>query len=576
MKIYFYVFFLFLYGGSTVYAQGHLNKKVRIQASQLPLKTVLKQLEQQGNFSFSYKSTLFDPERLVSVEAAGETVLQVLDVLFNREFTFQSRGRHIIIQGQTAAIRNTVSGYVFDQDDGQPVAYASVYEPEQLIGTMTNTAGYFRLALKPSATPVLRISKVSYQDTLLALPAGAEEVKVRIQTRSQTLTTIEINAVERNWLARQLLSSGQLMSSMNLKGFLARQPLQVSVVPGLGSHGRLGAQVINKFSFNILGGYTAGVRGFELGGLFNIVKQDMQYVQIGGLFNLVGGHTLGVQVGGLYNSVKGRTRGVQVAGLYNAVTGPTRGVQVAGLANIVKKDGGGIQVGGIYNQNDAFQGIQIGGIGNVNKTQMKGLAIAGIFNKVETMNGIQLAAVVNKSKSMSGLQIGLINIADTNQGLSIGLLNLSRTGYHKIATSVTETGTLLLAFKSGNSKLYSIVTGGLRPVFHEKLFAFGYGMGSDLKLGKKGFYFNPELIHLYYYNGNWARQNLSGRLQLHIKYAASDRFRLYTGPALNVLYSRRATVASGYLSEIAPSQTAFGISRNVQGWLGWSVGFELF
>src|SRR5690606_28816500 len=108
-------------------------------------------------------------------------------------------------------------GYVLDQDDGQPVAYASVYEPEQLIGTLTNTAGYFKLTLKPSTQPVLRISKVSYQDTVLTLPSGREEqLTVHIQTRSQPLTTIEINAVERNWLARQLLSSGQLMSSMNL------------------------------------------------------------------------------------------------------------------------------------------------------------------------------------------------------------------------------------------------------------------------------------------------------------------------------------------------------------------------
>jgi hypothetical protein len=45
----------------------------------------------------------------------------------------------------------------------------------------------------------------------------------------------------------------------------------------VGTHGKLSGQVTNNFSFNILGGYGAGVNGAEVGGLFNIDKKDVKY-----------------------------------------------------------------------------------------------------------------------------------------------------------------------------------------------------------------------------------------------------------------------------------------------------------
>ena len=37
----------------------------------------------------------------------------------------------------------------------------------------------------------------------------------------------------------------------------------------------------------MFGGYTAGVNGLEIGGLFNLNKKDVRYVQAAGLFNIV-------------------------------------------------------------------------------------------------------------------------------------------------------------------------------------------------------------------------------------------------------------------------------------------------
>src|SRR4029077_11946146 len=101
--------------------------------------------------------------------------------------------------------------------------------------------------------------------------------------------------VEKTGMGKFLLSTKQKVQSVNLKYFFTTRPVQVSLVPGVGTHGRLGAQVVNNFSLNVIGGYTAGTKGVELGGIFNIDKKDVSFFQAAGIFNVDGGKMTGVQ-----------------------------------------------------------------------------------------------------------------------------------------------------------------------------------------------------------------------------------------------------------------------------------------
>src|SRR5690606_29474605 len=154
--------------------------------------------------------------------------------------------------------------YTLSLHDALPIS--SVFEPHQLVGTLTDERGYFSLQIKGETdNSFLNVRKLSYSDTLVKMAdASGSPIRINIKPIAYPIDTVVIlNQVERNWLARRLLSSRQIVNSMNLSGFFARQPLQVSLAPGLGSHGRMGAQVVNKFSLNVLGGYTAGVNGLE-------------------------------------------------------------------------------------------------------------------------------------------------------------------------------------------------------------------------------------------------------------------------------------------------------------------------
>lgn len=570
-------FLLFLLGHQAA-AQQLLQKKIAVTAVKKPLRQVLQTVEKQGDFYFSYNSTLFNEDSLVSVNSREQSVADFLDALLGKRYRYVEQGNHIILLPAVSSQAAYISGVVLDRNTGEPVSYATVYETRLLVSTMTNDKGYFRLPLKEKVPEAhLGISKLSYADTLLVLPAGKlQELTVQINPISYSLDSVVITpTVERTWLGNMFLSSRQRMNSTNLSKFFAEKPFQFSLTPGLGSHGRMGAQVVNRFSFNIVGGYTAGVEGFELAGAFNVVKKDMKYVQIAGVFNIVGGSVKGLQIAGLYNQVLDTTRGIQISGLAGIAAGVMKGIQVSGLYSQAKS-ADGIQLSGVASiARQSAQGIQIGGISNYSE-RSTGVQVSGLANISKTsMSGIQIAGILNHTGHIKGLQIGLINIGDSSEGYSIGLVNIIRKGYHKLSISTGEAQQLHLAYKTGNKKLYSILQGGMELDHKHQAYSFGYGLGKEIKIGPS-FSLNPELSELYYYLGNWEQTNLISRLQLHLTFQVTPRLAFFAGPALSVQYYKPLPPGAGYKQHISPEYPGFNWGNQVKGWVGWNAGFSIF
>jgi len=589
-----FLFLLCAILATTTYGQGMLQRRISLQLRNKPVAEVLKQAEKQAGFYFSYSNDMVKSDSVVTVSVKNKSVASLLESLFGNRYQYIESNDHVIIQPALSYQYWYVSGIVVDKNTGEPVSYATVYERQQLISTMTDEHGRFRLQLK-ERKPVasISISKVSYADTLVMLSGDQpQDIQISIQQIQYTLDSVVISGVEKNWLANIMLSSKQTMNSLNLNNFFAKQPFQFSLTPGLGSHGRMGAQMINKFSFNVFGGYTAGVNGFEIGTLFNIVKHDMKYVEIAGLFNIVGGRASGVQVAGLYNSVLDSLSGIQVAGLSNIVARDAKGIQVAGIynhalnskgiqisgiGNITVKHARGVMVGGIFNSTRNMDGVQIAGIANVNVKRSSGVQIAPIANvTAREMKGIQISAMVNLAQRLKGTQIGIVNIADTSDGYSIGFFNFILHGYHKLSISTSELQHVTLAYKSGNRKLYSILIGGFQLDNKQKAYSVGYGLGSDMPFGKKGFFLNPELTHQYIYAGNDEQQSLLARLQINIKYRIGKLCYIYAGPAFSILYAKQVAIPEGYRSDFINGYPSVSFGREVTGWLGWNIGVDLF
>jgi hypothetical protein len=600
---------VFLVVGISVscFGQALLSKNITLDVNRQRLDNVLEILSNKGDFYFSYNSKIVKKDSLVSLSVRNKTVKETLGLLFNNTYEFVESGNYVIIR--KAPIRMTmvtnkaavedkvysVSGYVFDEQSGVAINEASVYEKRQLASALTNDAGFFKLKLKSSktSTATLFISKEFYEDTSIVIeprhnqeltitmmPVEKEEDKVTVapedylvpdslkqaaDTVSKAIVLpVDSAKVERTGMGRFLLSTKQQVQSLNLKHFFTTRPFQVSLTPGLSSQGKMSGQVVNNFSLNVLGGYTAGTNGVEIGGLFNIDKKEVKFFQAAGLFNVDGG----------------KMKGFQVAGINNTVLDTSYGFQAAGINNLVKGKSAGFQVGGVYNHvADSVKGVQAAGVANFARRKLSGVQFAGVGNvSNKETDGVQIAGVFNYSKKLRGVQIGLINIADTSEGYSIGLINVIIKGYHKLSFSTNEIVNVNAAFKTGNSRLYSILQAGVNAGSSNRIYSFGYGLGSEINLNRgKTLSVNPELTSQYLYLGSWDYTNILNRIHVNFNVKLGKYVSLFAGPAFSVYISNQKTGFTDYRFPIPPSgYNVISFGGNVTGWFGWNAGINFF
>lgn len=662
-------------------AQSLLGKPISVTARQQKLVKVLSSIEQQANFRFSYNSTILPLDSLVDINAVNLSVEETLDLLLKQRYEYRQAYDFIIIRYaplQLALIvqesvgdqnHYTITGRVVDEQSRKPITNASVYEKNLLQSTLTDQEGSFTLKLKNiSQTVTITISKLNYKDaTSFFLP----EITVHKGKKRNSNRYIDDapSEIDQTFLGRLLITSKQKIQSANTGGFIANAPAQISLGPGLSTHGSLSGQVINKFSFNITGDYNAGADGMEIGLLYNIDKRNVRGFQFGGAFNLVGGKFTGLQISGLHNDVLKSTSGVQIALAYNQIREALNGVQIGGFYNDIRKNVDGVQLSAGYNQiHQELHGVQIGGFVNVvhqnikgfqfnplynlgkksmsgvqiggfhnrilqtfrglqfavlyNQTNgdFKGIQFAGLFNNVndnlnglqfstgynntknnmegwqigtfntagkakgaqlallgnftrKEVKGLQLAGIFNYAKKLKGLQIGLINVADSSSGYSLGLINFIKKGYHKISLSTNESIDFNAALKTGNDKLYTQLLFGKNLTHHQKLTALGFGLGKDFKMGKH-LSLNPEISSRYIYQGDWKYRNILNRLDVNVGYRLGKWLALSAGPALNIYHSTQTNQINGY-DFIGNNSSSFKIGNTNKGWLGWNFGITL-
>ena len=70
---------------------------------------------------------------------------------------------------------------------------------------------------------------------------------------------------------------------------------QISLLPYVGTNSIFSGNYANDYSFNIFAGYVYEVKKIELGGMVNIVRKNVSYIQVAGIGNIVGGETKGIQ-----------------------------------------------------------------------------------------------------------------------------------------------------------------------------------------------------------------------------------------------------------------------------------------
>ncbi len=273
------------------------------------------------------------------------------------------------------------------------------------------------------------------------------------------------------------------------------RPYQISLVPFIGTDGSESVDYRYERSFNMLGGITGGIEGYELGGLLNITHGEVHGLQLAGFGNIVSGDIYGLQGAGFINVNASDFTGLRGAGFMNVNSGEFSGLQGAGFMNISAGEAEGFSGAGFANitggeyigfagagfanisgsdltgftgagfanisggmhqgfagagfaniSGGVSQGFSGAGFGNLSGGAVTGFQGAGFGNMAQgPMTGLQLAGFMNISGDLQGAQIaGFLNIARKMEGLQLGVVNLSDT-----VTDGTPIGFLSIVRRGG-------------------------------------------------------------------------------------------------------------------------------
>lgn len=570
-----------------------LERKITVDFVNEKLTAALARIAQQGDFSFSYNSALVDGNQEITIDAKGKPVREILNEIFKGTINYKEKGSHLILTkappvktSSTTAIF-IISGYVEDKASGERVPDASVYEKTTLVSAVTNEFGYYKIKLdKDEKAVALSVSKRNYKDTLVMVTApGNQYVNIAIdpigEDSVKVTASIKTDSVKQE--EKMEFPYESEVNVQNIHDTLYRE-VQISLLPFVGSNGRLSGNVINDYSINIFGGYSLGTRKIELGFFFNTDRGDVSFLQIAGFGNLVGGNVYGIQAAGFFNANQGETKAIQWAGFANANLGEARGVQIAGFANANIKSADGVLLAGFANfANGKSQGVQVAGFGNVQIGDYTGSQIAG-FSNIATHNihGSQVSAFFNYARKVRGTQIGVFNYADTLGGVPIGLLSFVNHGYHKIEIAADEIFYTNLSFRTGVHRFYNILHAGLKPESttgaKETVWTFGYGLGTAPKL-TRWLDLNIDLTADHVNKGGFTNElSLLNKLSVGFDMKLTKKMSLTMGATLNAYLTKNTYTDYPVLfTEFTPkiiSERNYGNDVNLKMWWGGKVGLR--
>ncbi|MFT3823352.1 MAG: TonB-dependent receptor [Chitinophagaceae bacterium] len=140
--------------------------RISLALEQAPLKTVFRQIEEKAHVIINYSEEVVDGTQRVTIKLEQVTVSQALQAVLRNtsyEYVF-SGGAYIIRKKAPVTPKGKITGKVLDEENGQPVAQATVLVNNN--GATTDMEGGFSLAL-PHGTYEAEVSFVGYEKKLI-------------------------------------------------------------------------------------------------------------------------------------------------------------------------------------------------------------------------------------------------------------------------------------------------------------------------------------------------------------------------------------------------------------------------
>jgi hypothetical protein len=189
------------------------------------------------------------------------------------------------------------------------------------------------------------------------------------------------------------------------------------------------------------------------------------------------------------------------------------------------------------------------------------------------VTGVQLG-LVNVAGKMNGLQLGLLNVTnELESGLPVGLLSIVRNGQLHLELYGSDFNFANASFKVGSRYLYTTLTAGMGayPVNQRpRHWTLGMGLGAHVPLTQRLFFDLDAVTNgVFSWNTPFVDNQLLHQLRLAVGVQLAPRFALIAGPTLNFLHAPDGgpvTALSSFSHQTAPDYLL---------WTGVQVGLRL-
>lgn len=552
-----------------LWSLGQAEGKITINFEGESYAEALSKLDRLADRQLSYNPQILPSGSVPRQSYTSRDAEDILQDILRNSYQLKNIGNYLVIQKAPASRTKTtyqIKGGIRDASTGEELQDVSIYEINTLKSTLSDEKGGFDIVAESEfeeATFV--ISKRFYQDTVIRVTKPEDlGAPIVLKPEKEAKAGLMIRERARTFSSglAGFFTSIKLRKNAQNVNFTDNRFFQVSLVPSLGTNRKMSSQITNKLSLNLIAGYAYGVKGAEIGGFYNIDREEVRGVQIGGFGNTVGGEVHGLQMGGFINTTKDYVNGAQIGGFFNLASDSVNGFQAAGFTNITR-DMSGFQVAGFNNHTKEVSGVQI----------------SGFINTTGKMDGLQLTGFINIAKEVRGLQLSVINIADTvASGIPFGLVNVvKKNGFISPAIESDDFTPYQLAIRTGIDNFYTVISGGISP---SHFWSYGIGFGSQLYMTKnKLVFFNPELRWINLSNRKPFRneRNMLFKIQPKLGLRLFKDLTVSGGPAINFYISNELNESGIPEIDIAndPIVDKLPGSYRYQVWLGYaiSIGF---
>ncbi len=192
------------------HGQSPLSIKIDFTVDSISLEQALVQLSKDNNIGITFSNDIIPASYIVQLALENTSVKEVLNrLLESTELTYKTIEDQIVIYKKTPP-QYTISGYVEDQESGEKLISANIYDPTSERGSTSNVYGFYSISLPRGATK-LQFSYLGYQTIIKEIDLQ-ENTDINISLEpSLTLSEVVVVAPQSTPTQRRIkLSSHQV------------------------------------------------------------------------------------------------------------------------------------------------------------------------------------------------------------------------------------------------------------------------------------------------------------------------------------------------------------------------------